>query len=79
VAKVADLSLQLEIGAAASGRRDGDTDLGENFVRTQGGSKQVGKKARDRYHSLPLRPDNRDLGFQGQHGRRMVVGWIAMS
>jgi hypothetical protein len=76
--KVTHFSLQLEISAAASGRRDGNTDLGKNFIRAQGGSEQVGKKARDRYLSLPLGPDNHDLGFQRQHGRGMVIGRIAM-
>src|SRR5712692_631868 len=76
--EVADLALELEVGAAAARLRNRHADLHEDLVGLEGGRERAGEERRDGDPALALRACGDDLGAEREHRRGVVVGGIAV-
>ena len=76
--EVPDLPFQFDICSSAAGCWGRDTDGCENFLRTQRRGEEIGEELGNWNNTLAIETDGHDLSPQGEHGRRVVVGWISM-
>src|SRR5207245_10269520 len=67
--EVADLALELEVGAPAAGRRNRHADLHEDLVGLEGGRERAGEERRDGDPALALRACSEDLGAEREPRR----------
>src|SRR5881628_2679021 len=76
--EVADLALELEVGAPAVGRRDRHADLHEDLVGLERGRERAGEERCDGDPALARRACGDDLGAEREHRGGVVVGGIAV-
>src|SRR5213594_291333 len=76
--EVADLALELEVGAPAAGRWNRHADLHEDLVGLERGRERAGEERCDGDPALALRACGDDLGAEREHRRGVVVGGIAV-
>src|SRR5216117_4067764 len=76
--EVADLALELEVGAPAAGRWNRHADLHEDLIGLERGRERAGEERCDGDPALALRAGGDDFGAEREHRRGVVVGGIAV-
>src|SRR4029450_10768616 len=76
--EVSDLAFQFDVRSATASGGSRDTDLCQNFIRTERGGEEIGKELGDWNGALALEASSHDLSFQGEEGRRVIVGRVSM-
>src|SRR5712691_2529955 len=76
--EVADLALELEVGAPAARLWNRHADLHEDLVGLERGRERAGEERRDGEPALARRARGEDLGAEREHRRGVVVGGIAV-